>query len=80
MVSLSWIVTKPSKRRLERLFPPEIEDYALPRAWLDAMLDAVATPPRPRRKTRPSRGAVERRLDDKHARAAKKQLRRDLGD
>ncbi len=49
-------------------------------AKLDAMLDAVATPPRPRRKTRPSRGAVERRLDDKHARAAKKRLRRDLGD
>jgi len=39
------------------------------------MLDAVATPPRPRRKTRPSRGAVERRLDDKHANAAKKRLR-----
>ena len=44
-------------------------------AKLDAMLDAVATPPRPRRKTRPSRGAVERRLEDKHARAAKKRLR-----
>jgi len=44
-------------------------------AKLDAMLDAVATPPRPRRKTRPSRGAVERRLDDKHANAAKKRLR-----
>jgi len=44
-------------------------------AKLDAMLDAVATPPRPRRKTRPSRGAVERRLEEKHARAAKKRLR-----
>jgi ribosome-associated protein len=42
---------------------------------LEAMIDAVATPPRPRRKTRPSRGAVERRLEDKHAHAAKKRRR-----
>jgi len=44
-------------------------------AKLDAMLDAVATPPRPRRKTRPSRGAVERRLTEKRARSDKKRLR-----
>lgn len=44
-------------------------------AKLDAMLDAVATPPRPRRKTRPSRGAIERRLEDKRAQADKKKLR-----
>lgn len=44
-------------------------------AKLDAMLDAVATPPRPRRKTRPSRGAVERRLEQKRAQSDKKKLR-----
>jgi len=52
---------------------------------LDAMLEAVATPPRPRRKTRPTRGAVERRLEDKRARSTTKRQRgggasRDLAD
>jgi ribosome-associated protein len=44
-------------------------------AKLDAMLDTVATPPRPRRKTRPSRGAVERRLEQKRAQSDTKKLR-----
>lgn len=44
-------------------------------AKLDAMLEAVATPPRPRRKTRPSRGSVERRLEAKRAQSDKKKLR-----
>ena len=44
-------------------------------AKLDAMLEAVATPPRPRRKTRPTRGAVERRLEQKRVRSDKKKLR-----
>lgn len=44
-------------------------------AKLDAMLEAVATPPRPRRKTRPSRGSVERRLEQKRAQSDKKKLR-----
>lgn len=44
-------------------------------AKLDAMLDAVATAPKPRRKTRPTRSAVERRLTDKRVRADKKRLR-----
>lgn len=44
-------------------------------AKLDAMLEAVATPPRPRRRTRPSRGAVERRLEQKRAQAEKKRAR-----
>jgi len=49
-------------------------------AKLDAMLEAVATPPRPRRKTRPSRGAVERRLEQKRAQSERKKLRaRDPG-
>jgi ribosome-associated protein len=37
---------------------------------------AVAPPPRQRRATRPSRGAVERRLADKKRRARTKRLRR----
>ena len=44
-------------------------------AKLDAMLEAVATPPRPRRRTRPSRGSVERRLEQKRAQSEKKKLR-----
>jgi len=44
-------------------------------AKLDAMIEAVATPPKPRRKTRPKRSAVERRLADKRVRADTKRLR-----
>jgi len=42
---------------------------------LDAMLELVATPPKPRKRTRPKRSAVERRLEDKRARSKKKRLR-----
>jgi ribosome-associated protein len=42
---------------------------------LRAMLDAVAQPPKPRRATRPSAGAVQRRLDVKRALAVKKRSR-----
>ena len=38
--------------------------------------DAVAPPPRRRRPTKPSRGAVERRLDAKHRRGTVKRQRR----
>jgi ribosome-associated protein len=44
------------------------------------LLDATAPPPRRRRATRPSRGAVEARLDSKQRRGRLKKLRRDLGD
>jgi ribosome-associated protein len=44
-------------------------------AKLDAMLEAVATPPRPRRRTRPTRGSVERRLEEKRAQSEKKRAR-----
>ncbi|MEW6270965.1 MAG: alternative ribosome rescue aminoacyl-tRNA hydrolase ArfB [Thermodesulfobacteriota bacterium] len=47
---------------------------------LGAMVDAVATPPRPRKKTRPSRTAVERRLQEKRAQAQKKRRRAALAD
>ncbi len=42
---------------------------------LRAMLLEVATPPRRRKKTRPTRGSKERRLRDKRAASQKKQLR-----
>ncbi len=45
-------------------------------ARLAAMLDAVATPPRPRRKTRPPRAAAEERLAEKRARSERKRERR----
>jgi ribosome-associated protein len=38
--------------------------------------EASAPPPAPRKKTRPSRGAIERRLDSKKRDSAKKQDRR----
>jgi ribosome-associated protein len=41
---------------------------------------AVAPPPRKRRATKPSRGAVQARIDDKKRRGQVKRLRRDLGD
>lgn len=49
---------------------------------LRAMLAAVASPPRPRKATRPSRAARDRRLAEKRARADVKRLRRsdDRGD
>jgi ribosome-associated protein len=51
------------------------------RSRLATMLrDALAPDPPPRRKTRPSRGARERRLADKHRRTFTKQLRRSTED
>jgi ribosome-associated protein len=41
---------------------------------------AIAPPPKPRRPTRPGKGAVQARLDDKKRRGQVKRLRRDLGD
>jgi ribosome-associated protein len=45
-----------------------------------ALAAAVAPPARARRPTRPSRTAVQRRLDSKRHRGETKRLRRDLGD
>jgi ribosome-associated protein len=46
------------------------------RTRLAAVLrDAIAAPPRQRRPTRPSKGAVRRRLDDKKRRGETKRLR-----
>jgi len=43
---------------------------------LRAMVAAVAAPPRPRKRSRPPRAAVERRLREKRLTSAKKQQRR----
>jgi ribosome-associated protein len=43
---------------------------------LAALIRRAAEPPRPRRKTRPSRATVERRLEAKHRRAQTKRSRR----
>lgn len=45
-------------------------------AKLEAMLAAVATPPKPRKPTRPSRAAKERRIAEKRARSRRKAERR----
>ncbi len=42
--------------------------------------EAIAPPPKPRRATRPSRGAVARRLAGKKRRSEVKRLRRDTND
>lgn len=47
------------------------------REKLRAMIVAVVTPPRRRIKTRPSPGAVERRIESKQRQSEKKQGRRD---
>ena len=47
---------------------------------LRGMLEEVATPPRPRRKTRPSRAVKERRLREKKQHSERKQRRRRPGD
>jgi ribosome-associated protein len=48
---------------------------------LSALLtEATAPPPPPRRKTRPTRGSVERRLAEKQRRSETKRLRRYSGD
>ncbi len=46
----------------------------------ELLVEAIAPPPRPRRATRPSKGAVQRRLDEKKRRGQTKRLRRDLGE
>jgi ribosome-associated protein len=46
----------------------------------EILAKALASPPPPRRPTRPSRRAVERRLVDKRKRAETKRLRRDTDD
>jgi ribosome-associated protein len=46
----------------------------------ELLVEAVAPPPRQRRNTRPSKGAVQRRLDEKKRRGQTKRLRRDLGE
>jgi ribosome-associated protein len=45
-------------------------------ARLQTLVADALVPPRPRRATRPTRGAKERRLEDKRARASTKELRR----
>lgn len=53
------------------------QNRMLARERLAALLrEAVAPPPKPRRPTRPSRGAVERRLESKRRQGQKKRSRR----
>ena len=47
---------------------------------LTEMLKEVLHPPKPRKKTKPGRGAIERRIGDKKAKSEKKQNRRQKQD
>jgi ribosome-associated protein len=59
----------------------QLQNRKAAEARLVALLaQAVAPPARARRPTRPSRGAVQARLDAKRRRSQTKRLRRDLGD
>ncbi|MDT5037712.1 MAG: ribosome-associated protein [Micromonosporaceae bacterium] len=59
----------------------QLQNRRAAEARLVAILaEAVAPPARARRATRPSRGAVQRRLDDKTRRSVTKRLRRNLDD
>jgi ribosome-associated protein len=59
----------------------QLQNRRAAEARLVALLaEAVAPPAKARRATRPSRGAVQRRLDAKSRRSNTKRLRRDLGD
>ena len=46
----------------------------------ETLREAVKPPPRKRRPTKPSKGAVQARIDEKKRRGRVKRLRRDLGD
>jgi ribosome-associated protein len=46
----------------------------------EAMREAIKPPPRPRRATKPSKAAQQRRIDEKKKRGQVKRLRRDVGD
>jgi ribosome-associated protein len=59
----------------------QLQNRRAAEARLVALLaDAIAPPARSRRPTRPSRGAVQARLDAKRRRSQTKHLRRNLGD
>ncbi len=46
----------------------------------DVLREAVKPPPRPRKATKPSKAAQERRIEEKKRRGQVKRLRRDVGD
>ena len=50
--------------------------HAAEERLVNVLAAAIAPPPRPRKRTKPSRGAIERRLTDKHHVARRKQERR----
>jgi ribosome-associated protein len=59
----------------------QLQNRRLALQRLQTMLQAATTPPpRVRRPSRPTRGAVERRLDAKRRRSQLKQHRRGVGD
>ena len=59
----------------------QLQNRKAAEARLVALLaEAIAPPARAQRPTRPSRGAVQARLDAKRRRSQTKRLRRDLGD
>ena len=46
----------------------------------ETLREALKPPPKPRRATRPSKGAVQARIDEKKRRGQVKRLRRDVGE
>jgi len=60
-------------------FRSQARNRADARARLATLIGAAATPPRPRRATKPSRAAKRRRLDDKRHTASRKRERSGSG-
>lgn len=56
-------------------FRSQARNRADARARLIALIEAAATPPKPRRATKPTRAAKRRRLEDKHHRSETKRQR-----
>lgn len=65
-----WLMVRATETRTQ------LENKALARQKLEALVEAALIRPKPRKATRPSRAAKEKRLDGKKRDAFKKALRR----
>lgn len=84
-LALKRLATRLDSRGVLRVVADDERTQAANRALAlqrlqDLLVRALAPPPKPRKKTRPSKAATERRLADKRARGALKRQRSAAGD